>query len=96
MQPNDITMNKFLTIVKAWSIAVFHTEDQKALADERADICGSCDSLGEVEVKNITGGLVDNYFMCRACGCPLQGKIYTPIDAPTEHKCPKKKWKDQN
>jgi hypothetical protein len=88
-------MNKFLTIAKAWGIAVFHTDEQKALADERMEECNKCENLQEVDVKNMTGGVINNYFLCGACGCPMQGKMYTPKDAPNEHKCPKNKWKEQ-
>jgi hypothetical protein len=88
-------MNKFLTIAKAWGIAVFHTEEEKKLADERMEVCNTCPSLQEVDVKSMTGGLINNYFLCGSCGCPMQGKMFTPIDAPTEQKCPQKKWKDQ-
>ena len=87
-------MNKFITIAKAWGIAVFHTEAEKKLADERMEECNKCESLGEVNISDMTGGLVDNYFMCRKCGCPLQGKMYTPKDAPNEQKCPLGKWKN--
>lgn len=85
-------MNKFLTIAKAWGIAVFHTQEQKDLADARMQECVKCENLQEVDVKNMTGGLVNNYFMCGACGCPLQGKIYTSVDTAIEQKCPLKKW----
>lgn len=87
-------MNKFLTIVKAWGIAVFHTDEQKELADKRSVVCSTCPSLQEVDVKNMTGGLVNNYFLCGSCGCPLQGKIYTPIDTAKEQKCPLDKWEN--
>jgi hypothetical protein len=86
-------MNKFLTIANAWKIAIFHTEEQKKLADERMEVCNTCESLGEVNVSDMTGGIVDNYFMCIECRCPMQGKMFTPVNAPEEHKCPKKKWK---
>ena len=73
-------MNKFLTIAKAWGIAVFHTDEQKELADKRSAVCSTCPSLQEVDVKNMTGGLVN--------------KIYTPIDSPKEQKCPLEKWEN--
>lgn len=86
-------IEKFKTIVKAWGISVFHTEEQKRLSEERMEECLKCELLGEVNVSDATGGLVDNYFMCRGCGCPMQGKIFVPVDAPAEHKCPRNKWK---
>jgi hypothetical protein len=50
--------------------------------------------LQEVDVKSMTGGLINNYFLCGGCGCPLQGKMFTPKGAPKEQKCPQGKWKD--
>jgi len=87
-------MNKFLTIIQAWGTAMFHTEEQKALADDRMRICESCDMLQEVDVKSVTGSIVNNYFQCGACGCPIAAKIYTSPDVPKEQKCPRGKWEN--
>lgn len=62
-------MNKFLMIAKAWGIAVFHTEEQKELADKRSAVCSTCPSLQEVDVKNMTGGLINNYFLDNYIHC---------------------------
>lgn len=86
-------MNKFFTIAKAWGIAMFHTDEQKKLAEERMTICNECPSVQEVNVSDISGGLVNNYYQCGACGCPLMAKIYTPESAPDGQKCPQNKWK---
>jgi hypothetical protein len=87
-------MNKFLTIIKAWGTAMFHTEEQKKLAETRMTICEACPSLQEVDVKSVTGSIVNNYFQCGACGCPIAAKIYTSADAPREQKCPQGKWEN--
>jgi hypothetical protein len=87
-------MSKFLTIVKAWGTAIFHTEEQKKLAESRMTICEACPSLQEVDVKSVTGSIVNNYFQCGACGCPIAAKIYTSPDVPKEQKCPHGKWEN--
>jgi hypothetical protein len=85
-------MSKFLTIIQAWGTAMFHTKEQKQLAENRSKICNSCPSLQEVDVKSIAGSLVNNYFQCGACGCPIAAKVYTSPDVPKEQKCPQGKW----
>ncbi len=87
-------MSKFLTIIKAWGTAMFHTEEQKKLAETRMTICEACPSLQEVDVKSVTGSIVNNYFQCGACGCPIAAKIYTSPDVPKEQKCPHGKWEN--
>jgi hypothetical protein len=87
-------MNKFITIMKAWGIASFHNEEQKQLAEERMEVCNGCEFLGEINMSDVSGNLIDNYFMCRGCGCPIKTKIYTPKSSPKEHKCPQGKWID--
>ncbi len=87
-------MSKFLTIIKAWGTAMFHTEEQKKLAETRMTICEACPSLQEVDVKSVTGSIVNNYFQCGACGCPIAAKIYTSPDVPKEQKCPHGKWQN--
>lgn len=87
-------MNKFITIIKAWGTAMFHTEEQKKLAESRMTICEACPSLQEVDVKSVTGSIVNNYFQCGACGCPIAAKIYTSPNVPKEQKCPQGKWEN--
>jgi hypothetical protein len=87
-------MSKFITIMKAWGTAMFHTDEQKALADKRMNVCKSCPKLQEVEIKGVLGELVNNYFQCGTCGCPISGKIYTSPDVPKEQKCPEGKWEN--
>lgn len=82
-------MNKLLEITKSWLTAINPSEEQMALATERLATCSACEHAMEVDVKNMTGGIVDNYFTCGKCGCPLRGKVFTPI----ENGCPENKWK---
>ena len=87
-------MSKFLTIMRAWGLAMYHTDAQKELAEKRMNVCKSCPSLQEVDVKGVLGEIVNNYFQCGACGCPLTGKIYTPESVSKEQKCPQGKWEN--
>jgi len=71
----------FLEIAQSWYRVGKHTDEQKALADERAAICNEC----EQKVHND----VLMYFLCKACGCPIRAKVYSPRGPVA---CPLKKW----
>lgn len=73
-------MNKFLEITKSWIAAVNPSEEQQQRADQRIAICDTCDTK---KYNN-----VGDFYYCGACGCPLKGKVYSPV----EKSCPENKW----
>jgi hypothetical protein len=75
---------KFKTIASAWIEASNPTPESKALAERRAAVCNGC----EFRKKNTT--LIDFYY-CGLCGCPLNKKIFSPIDLE-KNPCPENKW----
>ncbi len=70
-------MNKVEEIFKAWKTAFNPNEAQKQLASLRMEICDSC------QHKQVIA-----FARCGLCGCPLSGKIYSPV----ENACPANKW----
>ena len=74
-------MNKFVEIAKSWISAFNPTPEQKEIADYRISECNKC-----IYKKKIT--IIDSY-VCDLCGCPLQGKIFSP----NKNSCPDKRWK---
>jgi hypothetical protein len=79
----------FLEIATSWYNKLIHSDKLKKLADERFNICLSCEHKKEIfEGKEWS-------LKCGACGCPLKGKVYTPNTY--FHKggsCPLEKWKE--
>jgi hypothetical protein len=75
-------VNKLLEIASAWFSAANPTPEQKEKAKKRLIICQSCEFKRENETLNI--------HYCGLCGCPLNKKIFTPVDGRTA--CPKGKW----
>jgi hypothetical protein len=73
-------MNKFLEIAQSWITAVNPSEEKQLIADQRIAVCNTC----EIRKYNEVG----DFFYCGDCGCPLKGKIYSPV----EKSCPKNKW----
>lgn len=70
-------MNKVEEIFKSWAIALDPNRDQAELAQERIQVCDTCENKK-----------TDPYLHCGLCGCPLQGKIYTPVTKG----CPDGRW----
>lgn len=71
-------------IISAWVIRYNPTEAQQELASKRYAICEECPSKSNILLqKKWTEH-------CSECGCPLQGKIFTP----KYNGCPLEKWKD--
>lgn len=73
-------MNRFLEITQSWITALNPSEEQQKIADQRIAICNTCEFRKHNDVAD--------FFYCGDCGCPLKGKIYSPI----EKSCPKQKW----
>jgi hypothetical protein len=69
-----------LEIAVAWKRAANPTEEQQLIAEQRMNICDTCEFKQFVEKRM--------YFKCSACGCPIQKKVYSP----KERSCPKDKW----
>lgn len=66
-------------IVTAWFTKFNPKDEQKKLAEQRAEICNQCEHPAEG-----VGGI--RY--CDICGCVLSAKIYSPKENP----CPLAKW----
>jgi hypothetical protein len=73
-------MNKFLEITKAWITALNPSKEKQQIADQRIAVCNTCDFKKYNDVGD--------FYYCSDCGCPLKGKIYSPV----EKSCPKQKW----
>lgn len=69
-------------IVSAWVSRVKPKEDQKVLAEKRAEICNECSEVKEA-INNVNG---TRY--CGQCGCLLEAKVYSY----REGACPLGKW----
>lgn len=67
-------------IVLAWMTSINPNDDEKKLAEDRYNICLTCDQKN----KNFLG--IEE---CKKCGCPLSKKIFTLTDRET---CPLGKW----
>lgn len=79
-------MNKIVEIFRAWSIAASPDEEQNRVAADRLETCGSCE-------HKKTNNLGVTY--CSLCGCPLKGKVFTPLRAnQKENPCPDKRWRE--
>ncbi len=73
-------MNKFLEITKSWITAVNPNPQQQAIANQRIAVCDTC----EFKKYNDVG----DFYYCGSCGCPLKGKVYSPVYKA----CPEHKW----
>lgn len=71
-------------IVSAWISKIKPKEEQKILAEQRAEICNECPEAKEV-IDNVNG---TRY--CGQCGCLLEAKVYSY----KEGACPLGKWDD--
>lgn len=66
----------------AWYRSVTPTPEQEEIAQERLNICETCDRR---EMSTIF-----HWWKCDACGCPLHKKIFSP--KPGVDACPLSKW----
>jgi hypothetical protein len=73
-------MNKFLEIARSWITAMNPSEEKQAIAGQRIAICNECPFRKYNDVGD--------FYYCGSCGCPLAGKIYSPV----EKSCPENKW----
>ena len=69
-------------VLAAWVAKINPNEDQKALAEQRAQVCSGCEFAKSV-IKDKK--LID---YCSVCGCILGAKVYSN----KEGACPKGKW----
>lgn len=72
-------------IAVAWYRATNPTPEQQAIADERLNICQSCEFMKPVGTIPLYNG-----YKCTACGCPIHKKIFSSTPGPQA--CPHKKW----
>lgn len=66
-------------IIEAWMIANNPTDEQKELAELRANVCENCPS----NIKVV-------FHLCNECGCPIAKKIFTN----DFNACPLQKWNE--
>ena len=73
-------ISKIKEIVTAWAIAVNPTEEQKEVAEQRLQVCMTCEFWAEsaVGVK-----------YCKKCGCATKAKVFSPKGMQA---CPEGKW----
>ena len=69
-------------ILSAWLTKIHPTEEQKALAEQRAQVCCGC----EFAKETIRDKKALSY--CGVCGCILGAKVYSN----KEGACPRGKW----
>lgn len=70
-------MLNIVEIVKAWAAYMNPTEEQEKKAEQRLEICNSCEHKGE----NLMG------YVCSLCGCPFKSKVFGDDGG-----CPEGKW----
>jgi hypothetical protein len=75
-------MLKLAEIAKAWIAAANPTPGQKIIAEHRASVCDTCPSKAHNKIMD--------FYFCSECGCPLNKKIFSPIEGPKA--CPLAKW----
>lgn len=68
-------------IAVAWARAANPTPEQQAVAEARLAVCDTC------EFKEFKALI--RMYVCGACGCPLNKKIYSPKGPKA---CPTGKW----
>ena len=73
-------MNKFLEIAQSWITALNPSEEKQKIADQRIAVCNTCDFKKHNDIGD--------FYYCGSCGCPLKGKVYSPV----EKSCPEKLW----
>ncbi len=69
-----------LNIIRAWGASYFATDEQKQRAEERLEICNSCEFIKEISIGHI----------CGKCRCPIRKKVFSL----KFNDCPEKKWRD--
>lgn len=77
-------LDKFENVIRSWKISLAPNEEQRNLANDRKEVCQSCESCKQFEDK-ILKKIVDYY--CEECNCPIGKKIYSVTEL-----CPKNKW----
>jgi len=75
-------MLKLAEIAKAWISAANPTPGQKIIAEHRASVCDTCPSKAFNKIMD--------FYFCSECGCPLNKKIFSPVEGPKA--CPLAKW----
>jgi hypothetical protein len=75
-------MLKLAEIAKAWIAASNPTPGQKIIAEHRASVCDTCPSKAHNKIMD--------FYFCSECGCPLNKKIFSPVEGPKA--CPLAKW----
>ncbi len=69
-----------LNIIRAWGASYFATDEQKQRAEERLEICNSCEFIKEISIG----------YICGKCRCPIRKKVFSL----KFNDCPEKKWRD--
>ena len=77
-------MINYKEIFEAWKIAKNPTPIQEKLANERLNVCKTCEFRKEV-LKGVKWSAY-----CGDCGCPLSKKIFSQMFNP----CTQQKWNE--
>lgn len=75
-------MLPLMEIAVAWLRAARPTPEQQTIAQERLLVCDACEFKYWRESHE--------EYTCRACGCPLKKKVFSPREGPVA--CPHGKW----
>lgn len=70
---------KLIEIVQSWYRLINPTPEEKEIAEYRSKICEVCPQNEYLKL---------GFHVCDMCGCPLQGKIFSP----DKSSCPLSKW----
>lgn len=71
-------MNKIQEIVQAWATAINPSDEQREVAEQRLQICMTCEFWSNSLVAT-----------CTKCGCATKGKVFSPRGIQA---CPEGKW----
>jgi len=69
-------------IAISWMRAANPTPEQQLVAEERVAVCDTCPLKHYQRLTHM--------WVCGACGCPLNKKVYSPKLGPEA--CPKGNW----
>ncbi len=73
-------MNKVKEIILSYAAKINPTDEQKALAEKRLEVCVGCDQWVQGDIRDY----------CSVCGCTTSAKVFSPVRAA----CPENKWQE--
>ena len=73
-------MNKVKEIILSYAAKINPTDEQKALAEKRLEVCVGCDQWVQSQIRDY----------CDICKCTTSAKVFSPVRAA----CPLSKWQE--